>query len=44
VDNVLAENENANTARRKHAPSKGCRIPQRATEAPVHSEYDICAE
>jgi hypothetical protein len=39
MDNVLAKNENANTAHRKHARS-GTRLdPPAVTEGPVHSDY-----
>jgi hypothetical protein len=39
MDNVLAKNENANTAHRKHARRGTCPGFQMATEGPVHSEY-----
>jgi hypothetical protein len=39
MDNVLAKNENANTAHWKHARS-GTRLGgPTATEGPVHSDY-----
>jgi hypothetical protein len=39
MDNVLAKNENANTAHWKRAPRDGRLGAIEATEGPVHSEY-----
>jgi hypothetical protein len=44
MDNVLAKNENANTADRKHAHGSSRAGPRKATEDPVNSEYDTCLE
>jgi hypothetical protein len=44
MDNVLAKNENANTAGGKHAHSSTRADPQKATEDPVNSEYGTCLE
>jgi len=42
MDNVLAENENANTAQRKHASNGTYTRAYQAAEAPVHSDYGTC--
>jgi hypothetical protein len=44
MDNVLAKNENANTARRKRAVSGTRDSPNPATEGPVNSDYGTCLE
>jgi hypothetical protein len=44
MDNVLAKNENANTAGWKHAHSGTRPDPQGATEDPVNSDYGTCLE
>jgi hypothetical protein len=44
MDNVLAKNENANTARWKHALSAACVVHRAAHEGPVHSDYETCVE
>jgi hypothetical protein len=40
-DNVLAKNENANTAGRKAARRSGCDSGFPLDETPVHSDYGI---
>jgi hypothetical protein len=42
MDNVLAKNENANTARRKRALEKANQKVWAPSEDPVHSDYVTC--
>jgi hypothetical protein len=44
MDNVLAKNENANTAHWKHARSNTRPGLQMAAEGRVHSDYGTCAK
>ncbi len=44
MDNVLAKNENANTADRKRARNRVCGDAWKLGEDPVHSDYGTCVK
>jgi hypothetical protein len=44
MDNVLAKNENANTAQWKHALRAAAVRHKTTVEGPVHSDYETCIE